>query len=40
MRVLCSEGLYNELEPMHYTLNSKLGHALIGNKPAQAYQRL
>ena len=39
MRVLCSEGLYNELEPMHYT-NSKLSHALIGNKPAQAYQRL
>ena len=39
MRVLCSDGLYEEVKPMHY-VNSELSRALVGNKPAQAYQCL
>lgn len=39
MRVLCSDGLYDEVQPLHYA-NSPLSRTLVGNKPAQAFQRL
>lgn len=39
MRVLCSDGLYNEVQPLHYA-NSPISRPLVGNKPAQAFQLL
>ena len=39
MRVLCTDVLYDEVHPLHYA-NSPLSRTLVGNKPAQAFQRL